>query len=687
MYPSLRLPSRHKAADFARKSISALLCAAAIFAAGCHHQGNVSFYGVAWVTLTDEPGDYTAYNVTVDSVILTRNDGMTFTALGTPEIVDFTQLSNVAELWGSATIPDGTYVSATITMDYTSAVIGVMVNGAPVIATVVDAADLIPTTFVLSVTFDPEHPLVVTPTFASTSAQPLAIDFNLAASGYVDTSVSPPKVIVRPFLTAGVQPADTKLIRIRGPLVNSSTAVSTYTVYVRPFYDEVNNLGVLSLFNSASTIFTINGAAYVGEAGLKAISLLSAGSTMTAAYTTFQPTLNPANNAVAGKFNTVYVVAGSTLEDQYTEGVSGEVTARNGNTLTLHSSTLFLNTADEFLYETVDTNVLLGSGTLVTVDDNATLTGLNSSSVAVGQHITARGIYTVPASGIITLDSTGTSATNTGSVRLQSTQLWGPLVSSTTGSLVMNLQTINDWPVSAYDFAGNGATTAQNPVPATFSVDTAAVPAPAIPPGVAAGDPLWINGIFSPFGTAPPDFEAFAVNSEASVQLAGPTPATAGSQTCGIGSQVCVPASLRVLWSNSPGTTTPFVGLNAATGFSIDLSNTQLQSAIIRIGPESIALSTLPGSPQIVPTTLPVTSTFSPRYTVGNPTTASSSTTTTTAATTPTTSLYVYSDFSSFVNQTNTIVSAANPAIQFEARGVFNRTANTFTATSINLVL
>jgi hypothetical protein len=33
------------------------------------------------------------------------------------------------------------------------------------------------------------------------------------------------------------------------------------------------------------------------------------------------------------------------------------------------------------------------------------------------------------------------------------------------------------------------------------------------------------------------------------------------------------------------------------------------------------------------------------------------------------------------------MMTAANPALQFEARGVYNRTTNTFTATSINLVL
>ncbi len=182
--------------------------------------------------------------------------------------------------------------------------------------------------------------------------------------------------------------------------------------------------------------------------------------------------------------------------------------------------------------------------------------------------------------------------------------------------------------------------------------------------------------------SAPPDFQAFAVNSEASVQVGRRNPGDCRSETCGVASQVCVPASLRVFWSYSSGTTTPFVGLSPATGFSIDLNNAQLGCAVIRIGPQSIDMKSLPASPQIVPTTLPVTSTFSPRYTIGNPTTAS-----TTPTVTSTTSLHVYSDFSSFVAETNDVMSATNPAVQFEARGVYNRAANTFTATSINLVL
>ena len=81
----------------ASKAVSALICVAALLA-GCHRNPNTSYYGIAWITLTDEPGDYTSYVVTIDSVTLTRSDGYVATAVGTPEIVDLAQIHNIAEL-------------------------------------------------------------------------------------------------------------------------------------------------------------------------------------------------------------------------------------------------------------------------------------------------------------------------------------------------------------------------------------------------------------------------------------------------------------------------------------------------------------------------------------------------------------------------------------------------------------
>ena len=60
---------------------------------------------------------------------------------------------------------------------------------------------------------------------------------------------------------------------------------------------------------------------------------------------------------------------------------------------------------------TTGAQVLLGPKTIVTADNNSTLTGLNSSAVSVGQHITARGTCVNNCIGpTVQLDATGNSS-------------------------------------------------------------------------------------------------------------------------------------------------------------------------------------------------------------------------------------------------------------------------------------
>lgn len=625
----------------------ALVCAAAIIAAGCHRNNLTSGYGIGWTTLSDTPGDFTSYIVTVDSLTLTGKNVGVVTAIGAVETVDFTKLKNFSELWSAASVPNDTYTTATIVLDYTSANISVMVNGVPTKATVVDTTGAAVTTQTINITLDPVNQPIVQPTYASTSAIRLAIDFDLAASNVTNMATTPPTVTIKPFMTLAASAPDTKPVRVRGPLINSSVGVGTYTVYVRPFFDEVNSLGSLSIFSGANTVYTIDGTTYVGPAGLTVLSQTSAGTTMTAAYTTFQPTATLNASVTAGKFNSTFVVAGSTLEDFYTQGLEGDVIARNGNTLTVRGSTLQLNDGTS-QYNDADAVVILGPSTIVTAEDNTTLTGLSYKSVSVGQHIVARGIYELPASGVVTLDATGNSSTNTGSVRLQSTELWGSLVSTAAQGLVLNLQTIENWPVSDYNFTGNGTAAV---APASFAVNTGSL---AIPAGTVPGNPLWVDGITTPFGSAPPDFDAFTINTELSV-----------------------PAYLQVEWAS--GTTAPFATATDA-GLTVNLANAKLSAAVIRIGSESIDL-TAPATvtPLIVPQAPPAATAglppvFLPLFAIGGLTAAN------------TTTIAVYNTFATFVTKLPTAIVAATPALHFVATGLYNRGNNTFTASRIDLV-
>jgi hypothetical protein len=639
----------------ARNRLAALLCACTfgLLAAGCHNNNRDSGFGVAWTTLTtaDDAGPFTSYVVTIDSVVLVGKIDGAVSALAVPETVDLTKLTNLSELWGTASLPVDTFTQAIVTIDYTNAQISVMVNGAPVKAKIVDPSGAVPTTLAVTVNFDTSNQLTLLPTFATSNALRLAFGIDLSASNKVDFTTSPPTVTVKPFMSVSTTASDNKLIRVRGPLINSSVNAGTYTVVVRPFFDEVNSLGTMTLFSDANTVYTLGGATYVGNSGLAQLSQTSAGSTITAAFTTFEPTPTPAAGVAAGIFHPVYVVAGGTLEDFFTDGLEGDVIARSGNVLTVRGGTLFANLQQIVQYENPDSQVTIGPATQVTADGIATLGPLNFNSISVGQHITARGLYSLSAAGVTMLDSTGSSA-DTGSVRMQSTEVFGSLISSGTGSLALNVQTIENWPASIYNFAGNGVSAAQDPAAANYLVNTGALTLPT----AAAGDPLSVDGFTSPFGTAPPDFIAEAVNAESTV-----------------------PASLIVAWTGT-GTAAPFATLTS-TSLTIDLANAAFGSGLLRIGAENIDIKTLSATPTVVPAVAQPASNglplFSPVFSVGPGAVTASGTA----------AIQSFNGFAAFVTQLTTTFATPTPATQLVARGFYNRSSNTFTASRIDVVL
>jgi hypothetical protein len=183
-------------------------------------------------------------------------------------------------------------------------------------------------------------------------------------------------------------------------------------------------------------------------------------------------------------------------------------------------------------------------------------------------------------------------------------------------------------------------------------VNTGALTLPPVNPG----DPLFVDGVVTPFGSAPPDFTAFAVNAE-----------------------TAVPATIAISYA-AGGTAAPFSVLTS-TSLTIDLSNAALATEQMRIGGETIDLKTLSASPSIVPAAaapaangLPL---FSPVFSVGAGVAAE-------AATPPISS---FNGFAAFVTKLSSTFATPTPATQVVARGLFNRASNTFTASSIDVVL
>lgn len=618
-------------------TLCALVLGGVALLAGCSTNNNIP-YGTAVVTMSDVSGDFASYIVNIDSITLTRNDGVIVEPLATAVTVDLAKLHDLTELVATPAVPAGTYTTLTLALDYSTASIMVDVNGVPTAASAVDASGNALTVYPLTVTFDPANQLVIN-TGVSTR---LALDFNLAASSSIDLSTSPPKVTVRPFMTATVASADQTAMRARGIFVVAQQPASgDYIVNMRPFNDTLSALGALTVGTTSSTYFNINGTIYTGSAGLAAMQTLLV-STPIAAYGTLGSfaTITPGFNATA-------VYAGTSLESPLADYLTGTVSAVNGNSLTLHGVTCVSRLGWTPGYGVpgffANVPVTVSAGTMVS-EDGVAASGLSTQSISVGQLITVSGqATTVPycaLSGVtLSLDATGqATGAPMGQVRLQPTPLWGTLNSAASGSMSLDVLSLGNFAPGAFTFAGTGTTAANNAVPTSYAVDTPGIDESATP----AGTLLEAVGVVTPFGSAPPDFTASAV-----------TPGTSTPQT------------LVVEWAN--GAASPFSSASSA-GLVVDLSNANLSSTVryIATGPTRTDLTTLPASPTI----------------------AFASGTTLTLALGPqlissVSTIQVFNGASSFATALSSALNGTNLVYRLACVGQYDAASNTFTATQL----
>ena len=299
---------------------------------------SASTCGNALLTLTDAPGDFASYKVGVTSVQLTKADGTVVETLPAATTVDFTQLVDVTELVGSAAIPQGEYVAATMTLDYSNASIYVYTDSADtqtaqvgqVVTQVTDSSSNPPTTTTeqlwpaqpgvsssvqVTVKLDSAHHFFVNPGRLSR----LALDFNLANSNTVALSNSQWVVTVLPTLLASATPTDTKSIRVRGGLASVDLTAMTYTVNVTPFDDPSKNGTQVVVNTTAATTFEVDGKALGQTDGLNALNSDGAG-TITVAFGTLSTS--------DGSFTARQVLAGTSVQNSKLDRLRGVVIAR-----------------------------------------------------------------------------------------------------------------------------------------------------------------------------------------------------------------------------------------------------------------------------------------------------------------------------------------------------------------------
>jgi hypothetical protein len=606
--------------------LGAALAAALV---GCSTNTKVT-NGTPVVTVhTDAAGDFSTYIVGITVYSLTRSDGYVAYPAGytAEEFADLTQRVDLTELLNAVGIPDGTYTSATIGIDYSEPI--VYVNGISTEATVQNTSETIdPGIYYVTVKLDPAHPLVVN----LNQSTPFALDFNLAASNSIDTSTTSPTVTVRPFVAVTVTPSDTEPVRARGLYVIANPSAGNFIENLRPFEDNVySTVGALTVNTTASTYFNINGNIYTGAAGLNALVGLPPSTPMVAIGA-----LGDMSTITPG-FTATQVYAGDVVSNGVYEHVEGIVSGISGDALTVAGATYLYYegycTSNLCFTWYPTATVDVASATPVTEDGvvPASGTSVNMQSISVGSQIDAVGIgSTNSTTGALTLDAT------TGLVRLQSTPIWGTLTAGAAGSATLNVLSMGPFAPSSLNFAGTGTSSANDAVAASYQVDTAAAGTEADQSATPAGTLLRVDGFPTPYGSAPPDFVASDVIPGSSY-----------------------PAYLAVEWmGSSAGSLAPFTSYDS-TSLTLNLSDTNIAEVVI--GSQTTTLS---GTPTI-------NISGATEFAIGNSTNGIS----------------MFSAPSAFATDLTSTLNGSTQVYRVVAVGSYDAASSTFTATRLDVAL
>ncbi|MCI0651276.1 MAG: metallophosphoesterase [Planctomycetes bacterium] len=436
--------------------------------------GNGSAVQIALTDLASDVID--RFEVDVTSISLVRRNGVQVETLPITTRVDFAELVEIAELITPATVPNGAYDEASITLDFATA--SVHIAGAAADAALLDDAGLpLAGTLTIEFEFESHRPLVVSPGLSRI----LTLDFDLDASLAIDEAAN--TVAVLPVFLADIDLQRPFVHRIRGPLESADVADQSFEVAVRPFRAIVSSFGTARVSTDGDTHFEVDGQCYIGSAGIDAMAELAP----------LAPVVAIGRFRLAtGRFEADEVLAGTSVAGGGFDVARGVVTARMGDTLTVLGAQL----------ERDDGTLTFDAEVTVVLDPNATnvtkqlsLDPETTDAISVGQEIVAFGELT-GAPGSFQLSPAA-------HVRMVLSRITGNVVSTGTATIAMEVERIGRHLPAEFDFTGTG-TPGNDADPAAYEIATGALDVS----GLEADAHVRVRGFVSDFGAAPPDFEA-----------------------------------------------------------------------------------------------------------------------------------------------------------------------------------
>ena len=500
---------------------------------GAEHPANgTTGTGQVTIGMRDAAGDFVSYAVDVTSLRLQRANGDVVDTVPLTTRVDFAEVADLTEFFTVATVPSGTYTNVVMNLDFSHAQIVVQNSaGVQVPATPVDASGNALTTLAVTIQLPDSEPVRIEPGIPAS----VTLDFDLDASNTVDFTTNPAKVTVQPILSVIPEFEQDRDHRARGLLQSVDHNANTVTLKVRPFHLLTGEFGRLTFATNDQTRFEVNGTMLVGTAGLNALGHLAVDTPVVAKGTVTQRTLTADT-----------VLAGTSVPWANDDVVSGVVTARSGNTLTVKGAEIDFADGTHAFRSVF--SVLVANGTRVNAL-GVDLASRNIDAISVGQRIVAFGAM----SGSTTLDATA------GHVRMEITRLTGNVLQ--VNPLIVNLAELGGLRPGAFNFSGTGNGTDSDP--AQYAIDTSTLSLTS----VSVGDLVRVRGLVQPFGDAPPAFDARTV---------------IDVDTDSLG------AWLTANWRAIGGTATPFVSV-APDDVEVDLSDAQHALALLGIPSNALA--------------------------------------------------------------------------------------------------
>ena len=476
--------------------------------------------GQVIIGLTDAPGDFLSYQVTVESITLTHSNGAVIETVPFSTVVDFAQYTELTEFLTAATVPSGVYTGAAMRLSYVSSEIIIEDEagmGIPAVA-IDDQGQPIET---LEVSVE----LVNQETFRIAPGIPahVTLDFDLAASHEVNLEDA--LVTVNPVFIVDTLLEDPKEHRVRGLLDEVAVEENVFSVSLRPFHRTSGNYGSLRVSVDDETSYEIDGESFVGSDGLTALASLEENAPIIALG---------ALNRDENRFQASQVVAGSSVPWSDQDVARGHIIARSGDTLTLLGAILSPRDSRPRYRNTV--TVQVGSDTLVK-QQGSPLAELNKDDISIGQKVIVMGEMTALDDETVVLDA------GAGRVQLRYTTLSAEVVSAS--PLIIDLQAIDRRRVALFDFTGTGAS--EDADPSAYEIDTSTLDTSSFVPN----DPIKVRGFVNTFGEAPPDFSAKTI---AAIDA--------------------VPAIMKVSWLEN-GTAAPF-SASSNSAIVVNLENPEL---------------------------------------------------------------------------------------------------------------